>query len=113
MRLPASVRAEFRRQGGRGGRARGRSLSANARRAIAVEAAIRRWVRARVGTPAFASLGFPAGDLVDQGLRDWTAARETEESLLLCLAWTRLKREGVPVPAHRWPNPEGRLYRLL
>jgi hypothetical protein len=38
---------------------------------------------------------------------------ETVEGLLVAMAATRLRREGVPVPAVTWPDPELRCYRLI
>src|SRR5262245_57101703 len=97
MRMSSATRAEFRRQGRRGGQERARRLSAEARRAIASDSAVRRWVRARFGAPLFRDLGFPGGAMVDRGLADLAAHRETPESLTVCLAASRLRREGVPL----------------
>jgi hypothetical protein len=67
----------------------------------------------RFGNPRLAALGLPGGDLVDRGLDDMAAGRETNESLLVALAAPRLRREGVPVPAVPWRDPDHRLYRRL
>jgi hypothetical protein len=113
MRLSARVLAEFRRHGRRGGLARARNLPKEARTTIARRAALRRWVRLRFGVPRFSDLGLPGASLIDAGLDDLAADRESVESLLVSLASSRLKREGVPLPARRPRDPEERLYRRL
>jgi hypothetical protein len=113
MRLPEAVRAEFRRQGRRGGAARARRLTPDTRRAIARLAALRRWIRDRFGDPSFAALGLPGGATVDKGIEDLVAGRETCESLAVSLASTRLRRESVPLPATLTGDTNGRLFRLL
>jgi hypothetical protein len=113
MRLPAPIRAEFQRHGRRGGQARARRLSSDARSAGARLAAIRRWVRERFGEPTFATLGLPGGEAVDRGLADLAAGRETPESLMVSLAASRLRREGVPVPRGVFADADHRLYRHL
>jgi len=113
MRLSEEIRARFRREGRKGGRARARRLSPEARRAIARRAALRRWVRERFGASSFESLQLPGGADVDKGLDDLAAGRETPESLLVSLAAPRLRREGVPLPRVRLPDADRRLYRLL
>ena len=55
----------------------------------------------------------PGGELVEKGLRDLEAGLETEESLLVSVGATRLRRAGVDVPERTYPNPERRLYDLL
>lgn len=113
MRLPRAVAAQFRRQGRRGGQVRAQRLSPPARRAIAQGAAIRRWIRVRFGEGRFAALGLPGGELIDQGLDDLVAGRETSASLVVCLAAPRLRREGVPVPPCPYAEADHRLYRML
>jgi hypothetical protein len=113
MRLSKDVRARFQAHGRSGGNARARRLSADARKAIARQAAIRRWVRARFGDTHFAALGLPGGAMIDKGLDDLAAGRETAEALAISLAAQRLRREGVPVPDARFPDAEWRLYQLL
>lgn len=113
MQLPQSVRAEFRRQGRRGGLERARRLSPAERTAIARRAAVRRWVRVRFGDGSFEALGLPGGALVDRGLDDLAAGQETAASLLVSLAAPRLRREGVPLPRRCLPDADRRLYRLL
>jgi hypothetical protein len=70
-------------------------------------------VRVRFGGPRFADLGLPGGDMVDRGLDDLAAALETPDSLLLCLAEPRLRREGVPMPGACFRDADHRLYRML
>ena len=113
MRLSKAVRARFRRHGRRGGQERARRLSPDARSAIARQAVIRRWIRARFGGPRFEDLGLPGGALIDEGLDDLAAGRETPASLLVSLAAPRLRREAVPLPAACIPDADRRLYRLL
>ena len=113
MKLPAAIRDAFREQGRRGGRLRAERLAPARRQAIARRAALTRWIRARFGGPSFADLGLPGGDLVDRGLDDVAAGRITADSVLVALAQSRLRREGVPVPHIDWSDPDHRLYRLL
>jgi hypothetical protein len=112
MKLPDSVREQFRRHGRAGGRARSARLSAGARRAIAHRAAAARWIRARFGAASFEELGLPGGEIVDAGLADLAAGRVTAPSLLVSLAAPRLRREGIPV-SRALEDPEERLYALL
>lgn len=58
----------------------------------------------------------PGAELVEQGLEDLGAGRETEEALLLEIAAPRLRALGVDVRTGRSTSeesPEHRLYRLL
>ncbi|MHC4410755.1 MAG: hypothetical protein ACYTEG_05675 [Planctomycetota bacterium] len=113
MELPTEVRAAFQRQGRKGGQARARKLSADARRTIARQAAIRRWIRVRFGDTSFTLLRLPGGELVDAGLDDLAANRVTPASLVVSLAAPRLRREGVPLPRTCFPDAEWKLFRLL
>ncbi len=113
MKLPDAVRAEFQRQGRRGGRARARRLPQARRQAIARQAAIRRWIRVRFGEPRFAGLGLPGGAMIDRGLDDLVAGRATAESLTVSLAAPRLRREGVPIPKATFPDADRLLYRRM
>jgi hypothetical protein len=113
MRLPLSVRERFRAYGRSGGHARAERLSPQALRMVACKAAIRRWIRVRFGAPSFETLGLPGGKIIDTGLAALAADEETPESLLVCLAAPRLRREGVPLPRNLWPDADLRLYRLL
>ena len=113
MELPPEVRAAFRREGRKGGQARARKLSADVRRTIARQAAIRRWIRVRFGNKSFALLGLPGGEMVDAGLDDLAADRVTPASLVVSLAAPRLRREGVPLPRTCFPDAERHLYRRL
>lgn len=92
---------------------RARRLPPSARQAIARTAALRRWIRDRFGVDRFAVLGLPGGDLVDRGLDDLAAGRESIESLLVSLAAPRLRREGVPLPRALLRDSDQRLYRML
>jgi hypothetical protein len=112
MDLPPDVLELFRRHGRRGGEARAARMSAADRSAGARRAATARWVRQRFGAPDFTSLGLPGADLVDRGLADLAAGVASRESLLVSLAASRLRREGVPVGDVE-PDPEARLYELL
>ena len=113
MRLPKSVRERFRAYGRDGGRARAASMSPKARKMVARQAAVRRWIRARFGAPGFQALGLPGGDTIDAGLDALAAGEESIESLLVSLAAPRLKREGVPLPHDVFADADVRLYRLL
>jgi hypothetical protein len=55
----------------------------------------------------------PAADLIDRGIADLRAGRESEESLLTAMAATRLRRLGLDVPDVGTDDPEHRLYALL
>ncbi|MFQ5718990.1 MAG: hypothetical protein ACE5IK_05535 [Acidobacteriota bacterium] len=112
MRLPAEIRARFRRQGRIGGRARAANMAPAARRAVARRAVTARWIHKRFGVANFTAAGLPGGALVDAGLADLAAGKVTVASLLISLAAPRLRREGVPLGAVH-DNPEQGLYRLL
>ena len=113
MKLPRSVRERFRAYGRAGGRTRAQRMGPEARRAVARRAALRRWIRARFGSPSFKVLGLPGGETIDLGLDALAAGEESVESLLVSLAAPRLKREGVPLPRSVWVDADIRLYRLL
>lgn len=51
--------------------------------------------------------------MIDRGLADLAAGRETVESLVVSLAAPRLRREGVPLPRGLTQDADRRLYRLL
>ncbi len=55
----------------------------------------------------------PGGDLIEKGLSDLVAGRETVESLLVSIGAARLKAAGVPVPEAGFDQPERRLYEIL
>lgn len=65
--------------------------------------------------------GLPGADLIEEGLRDLAAGRESEAALLVLIGAPRLCRLGVAVsaPPPEWsaaphdPSPEHRLYALL
>jgi len=113
MKLPRSVREQFRKHGRDGGRARAARMSPSARRTVARHAATRRWIRVRFGADRFETLGLPGGEIVDAGLSALSRGEESMESLLVSLAAPRLKREGVPLPRDVFVDADVRLYRLL
>jgi hypothetical protein len=55
----------------------------------------------------------PGSELVEKGLEDLRARRETVEALLVSLATTRLRGLGFSVPNILSDRPEERLYHLL
>lgn len=55
----------------------------------------------------------PGDDLIEVGLRDLNAGRETIEALLVAIGAPRLKRIGLNLPNSLPENPEHRLYDLL
>jgi len=112
MDLPPEVREQFRRHGRKGGRARAAGMSKAGRSAGARRAAAARWIKARFGAPDFASLGLPGAALVDQGLADLAEGVTSREALLVSLAASRLRREGVPVGSVE-AFPAERLYQML
>jgi hypothetical protein len=58
-------------------------------------------------------IDLPGGDLVESGLSDLAAGRESIPALLVASFATRLRRLGVDVPPHVVEQPEARLYRLI
>lgn len=113
MELPAEVRERFRRHGRKGGRTRAARMTPAARRSVARVAAVRRWTKERFGAPTFSELRLPGADLVDAGLADLAAGKETVAALSVGQASFRLRREGVPVPSGAVPDADHRLYRRL
>ena len=112
MELPPDIKQRFREFGRAGGTIRAAKISPERRRAIARKAAFSRWTRARFGSPSYAALGLPGGDLVDAGLEDLANGKVSLASLLVSLAAPRLRREGVPVTVTD-DDPEHRLYAML
>ena len=55
----------------------------------------------------------PAGDLIDEGVADLRAGRETIAALLVAIGSPRLRRLGVELPAWLPEDAEHRLYELL
>jgi hypothetical protein len=113
MRLPTSVRERFRAYGRAGGRARASRMSPGARRAVARRAAMQRWIQARFGVRRFHAAGLPGGEVIDAGLAALADGEESIESLVVSIAASRLRREGVPLPREIFANAEIRLFRLL
>lgn len=112
MKLPDAIRERFRRYGRAGGRQRAAGMTGEARTAVARRAATARWVRHRFGSSSFEALGFPGGDLVDAGLAELADGKTAVASLLVSLAATRLRREGIPLGTVH-ADPEERLFRRL
>jgi len=113
MKLPETIREQFRAYGRDGGRARANRMSPEARRTVASQAAVRRWIRVRFGADRFETLGLPGGEIVDAGLDGLVRGEESVASLLVSLAAPRLRREGVPLPRDVFEDADVRLYRLL
>jgi hypothetical protein len=55
----------------------------------------------------------PGGALLEQGLADLAAGRETEPALLVRIGGPRLRRLGLPVPEDARPFVERELYHRL
>ena len=55
----------------------------------------------------------PGQDLIEAGLLDLQAGRETIEALLVAIGEPRLRRLGLELPDHLPTDPEHRLYELL
>ena len=55
----------------------------------------------------------PGQDLIEAGLLDLQAGRETIEALLVAIGEPRLRRLGLNLPEQLQANPEHRLYELL
>jgi hypothetical protein len=55
----------------------------------------------------------PGGDLIEKGLTDLRAGRETVEALLVAIGAPRLRSIGLQLPDNLPNNPEHRLYQLL
>jgi len=54
----------------------------------------------------------PGGDLVERGIADLDAGRETAEALLVSVGGARLRSLGIDLPI-TIPGPEHKLYELL
>lgn len=55
----------------------------------------------------------PGEDLIEAGLQDLHAGRETIAALLVAIGSPRLRRLGLALPEQLPQNPEHRLYALL
>jgi hypothetical protein len=55
----------------------------------------------------------PGGDLIDEGVSDLRAGRETIAALLVAIGSPRLRRLGFDLPDSLPKDPEHRLYDLL
>lgn len=58
-------------------------------------------------------VSLPGSELVDAGLGDLSAGRESEASLVVAMAAPRLRAIGVEVPDGGGEQPGHRLYELL
>ena len=56
---------------------------------------------------------FPGAEIVEAGLRDLHAGRETKAALLVAIGAPRLRALGFSLPDSLKPDPERRLYNLL
>lgn len=54
----------------------------------------------------------PGADLIEQGVADLEASRETDAALLVAIGAPRLRQLGLAIPPGP-PNPEHRLYLRL
>ena len=57
--------------------------------------------------------GLPGADLIESGLNDLRAGRETIAALLVAIGAPRLRTLGLEIPDNLPDNPEHRLYDLL
>jgi hypothetical protein len=55
----------------------------------------------------------PGSELIETGIRDLQAGRETIEALLVAIGEPRLRRIGLQLPEQMPGEPEHRLYDLL
>ncbi|HEV7475427.1 MAG TPA: hypothetical protein VGN90_15345 [Pyrinomonadaceae bacterium] len=55
----------------------------------------------------------PGEDLIEAGVHDLRAGRETVAALLVAIGSPRLRRLGLDLPGQLPQNPEHRLYDLL
>jgi len=65
------------------------------------------------GQPMDRLLHLPGADLVQRGIADLRAGRESPEALLVAVGEPRLRRIGIDLPAVAVDQPEHRLYLLL
>jgi hypothetical protein len=59
------------------------------------------------------NLALPGEDLIEEGVRDLHAQRETIAGLAVAIGSPRLRRLGIELPDTLPENPEDRLYELL
>jgi hypothetical protein len=55
----------------------------------------------------------PGNELIESGVQDLRAGRETVAALLVAIGEPRLRRLGIDLPEKLPDNPEHRLYELL
>ena len=57
--------------------------------------------------------GLPGATLIEEGVRDLIAGRESVAALVVAIGAPRLRRAGLAVPEAGFDDPEHRLYSLL
>ena len=55
----------------------------------------------------------PGAEIIEKGIADLRAQRETVESLLVSIGSVRLRYAGIDVPEQTFASPERRLYDFL
>jgi hypothetical protein len=55
----------------------------------------------------------PGEDMIEEGIADLRAGRETIPALLVLIGAPRLRRLGLPIPEAAISSPEHRLYQKL
>lgn len=55
----------------------------------------------------------PGAEIIEKGLADLNAGRETIESLLVSIGAPKLRQLGISVPTTTFTSPEHRLYERL
>jgi len=55
----------------------------------------------------------PGAEIIEKGIADLKADRETVESLLVSIGSIRLRHAGIEIPEPTCPSPERRLYEVL
>ena len=58
-------------------------------------------------------IGLPGAELIEAGLNDLRAGRESIAALLVAIGAPRLRHNDLEVPDNLPPDPERRLYDLL
>jgi hypothetical protein len=73
---------------------------------------LRSLVSGRMSPSAHVSAALPGADLIQRGIADLSAKRESAEALVVSIGAPRLRSAGIAVPSSI-PSPEHKLYRLL
>jgi hypothetical protein len=55
----------------------------------------------------------PGEEIIDEGIEDLNAGRESINALLVSIGAPRLRRSGISVPGSTFEDPEHRLYYML